>query len=385
MKKILFISNISRKITNFSIPSIKAAQSLGYDFHMAANYSEFNDDESKYDVKIHHIDLARNPFDFKNIKAYKQMIDLINNENIDVIHCNTPIGGILGRLCGHKAKTPKIIYTAHGFHFYDGAPLINNIIFKSAEKWLAKYTDALITINEEDYKYAKKLKLRGNGNVYCIPGVGINTNQFKDINIDKQKIRQSFGLGEEDVVCITMGDLIKRKNYETSIRAIAKLNNKKIHFLICGIGPIENELKNLCENLGVENQVHFLGFREDVKELLKISDIFLFDSFQEGLPRATMEAMASGLPCIVSDIRGNRDLIEDEKGGFLRSPKDINGFSNCIMELAYNKELRNLYSIYNLEKIKSYDVEKVIKHMLNIYKCEINKGVKNENITLTSK
>ena len=144
MKKILFISNISNRITNFSLPSIYAAKNLGYEFHMAANYSNFNDEPEKYDVKLHHIDLDRNPFSKQNIIAYKQMLELIEKEKFDVIHCNTPIGGVLGRLCGKKADVPKVIYTAHGFHFYKGAPLINRTIFKWAEMWMARYTDAIL-------------------------------------------------------------------------------------------------------------------------------------------------------------------------------------------------------------------------------------------------
>ena len=179
MKKILFISNISKKITNFSIPSIIAAQSLGYEFHLAANYSAFDDDASKYNVKIHHLDLARNPFSVKNIRAYKQLVNLIQEEEFDVIHCNTPTGGVLGRLCGKKAKVKKIIYSAHGFHFYNGAPLINNTLFKWVERWLAHYTDAIITINKEDFEAAQKFRLRNGGKVYYVPGVGVDTNSYQ--------------------------------------------------------------------------------------------------------------------------------------------------------------------------------------------------------------
>ena len=164
MKKILFISNISNRITNFSLPSIYAAKNLGYEFHMAANYSNFNDEPEKYDVKLHHIDLDRNPFSKQNIIAYKQMLELIEKEKFDVIHCNTPIGGVLGRLCGKKADVPKVIYTAHGFHFI-GASLINRTIFKWAEIWMARYTGAITTIIR-DYQATLKLKLRKGGKVY---------------------------------------------------------------------------------------------------------------------------------------------------------------------------------------------------------------------------
>lgn len=367
MKKILFISNISNKITNFSIPSIIAGQSLGYEFHMTANYSGFKDDASKYNVILHHIDLVRNPLSLHNIKAYRQIITLINKEKFDVIHCNTPIGGILGRICGNKTKVHRIVYTVHGFHFYKGAPFINRTIYKWAEKWLSHYTDAIITINQWDYEAAKKFRLRKNGKVYYVPGVGIDTHIYNLDGIEKNELRKSLGLEEDDIVIIAMGDLIKRKNYLSSIKAIAKANNSKLHFLICGEGPELETLMMLTKKLKLEKQIHFLGFRTDIKELLAISDIFLFTTYQEGLPRSMMEAMAAGLPCVSSRIRGNIDLIDDGKGGCLYKPDDIEGFANAINILAADKRKRDLMRIYNYEKIKQFDVENVKEEMYKIY------------------
>jgi len=290
-----------------------------------------------------------------------------------VVHCNTPIGGVLGRICGKRAKIPKIIYTAHGFHFYKGAPLINRTIFKWAEMWLARYTDAIITINQEDYQAAQKFKLRDNGKVYYIPGVGVDTKAFRLEGVDKQAIRSALGLSAEDIVLIAMGDLIQRKNYAASIKAIAKADNTKLHFLICGKGPLLDELKALARKLNVENQIHFLGFRTDIKELLQAADIFLFTTYQEGLPRSMMEAMAAGLPCVASKIRGNTDLIEDGIGGFLREPEDIDGFAEAINKLAFSKGLRNSMGLSNLKTIIRFDVENVKSEMKKLYEKELTK------------
>lgn len=371
MKKILFISNISNRITNFSIPSIVAAQSLGYEFHMAANYLGFKDDESKYNVTIHHIDINRNPLSIQNIKACKQLMALIRKEEFDVIHCNTPIGGVLGRVCGKKAKVPKIIYTAHGFHFYKGAPLVNRTLFKWAEMWMAHYTDAIITMNKEDYKAAKRFRIRNKGKVYFIPGVGVNTKLYQVDFVDKNELKNSLGLKKEDIVLIAMGDIIQRKNYASSIKAIAKVKNKKLHFLICGKGPEQENLQNLAKELNISDQIHFLGFRTDIKELLNIADIFLFTTYQEGLPRSMMEAMSAGLPCIASNVRGNIDLIENGKGGFLRNPDDIDGFAQAINLLAEDIDLREKMKVSNMHTIKKFDVENVKNEMKKIYKKEL--------------
>lgn len=369
-KKILFIGNITNRITNVAIPSIEASKELGYEFHMAGNLSGFKDDEKKYNVILHHIDLVRNPLSFNNIKAFNQMVKLLKKENFDVIHCNTPIGGMLGRIGGKLAKTKKIIYTAHGFHFYKGAPLINKTIFKWAEMWMARFTDALITINQEDYKTAKDFRLRKNGNVYYIPGVGVNLSEYQNIEA-RYDLRESLGLDENNIILIAMGDLILRKNYSTSIEAIANTNNPNIHFLICGNGPELHNLQSLAKKLNIEKQIHFLGFRSDIKELLAIADIFLFSTFQEGLPRSMMEAMASGLSCIVSNIRGNTDLIENGIGGYLVDSTDIMSFTKYIQILVNNPTKRQEMGAFNKETIKKFDVENIKIEMKKIYKKEL--------------
>lgn len=375
--KLLFISNIGGKsLGNFSKSSILAAKELGIEFHIAANWSNasvklLREDEKRYGIKVHHIDFIRNPFHPKNVRAVKQLLSLINEEKFDAIHCNTPIGGVSGRICGKLLNVPRVIYTAHGFHFYEGAPLVKNKLIKFAEMILAQYTDAIITINQEDYKAAKNFKLRNNGHVYLVHGVGIDTNELRNVQVDKTELRRKLNLKNDDIVMIAMGDLIKRKNYEVAIRAIAETKRSNIHFLICGTGPMLDTLKSLSEELGVSDHIHFLGYRSDIKELLSISDIFLFTTYQEGLPRSMMEAMAAGLPCIASKIRGNIDLIEDGKGGFLYHPDDVEGFTQAINILINDKDLRNKMSHYNLKRIKKFDIYNVKNEMKDIYFKEL--------------
>lgn len=371
MKKILFVSNISKKLTNFSIPSIEAAKEVGYDFHMAANLKDFKEINKSHEIKLHHLDISRNPFNIKNFKAYKQMNNLLKKENFDAIHCNTPMGGILGRICGKKANVQKVIYTAHGFHFYKGASPIKSFLFKSIEKFLASYTDAIITINNEDYEAAKKFHLRKKGEVYFIPGVGVNTQEYNNDNINKFEFKQSLGLHEDAIIFVAMGDLIARKNYKTSIEAISLASNPKINLLICGAGPELSELKKYAITKNVEKQIHFLGYRSDIKEILSVSDVFLFTTFQEGLPRSMMEAMSSGLPCIASKIRGNVDLIENGEGGYLVAPGNSKGFSEAINVLSRDATLRNTMGKNNLANVKKYDVANIKKEMKKIYSNEL--------------
>ena len=365
MKKALLISNVTNRFTNFIIPSIEVLNEMGYEVYTCANYTNFNDDKDKYSVKMHHIDFQRNPFNLKNIRAYKQLLKLMKDEKFDIVHYNTPIGGLLGRICAKKAKVPKVIYTAHGFHFFEGNNKMKNFIYKTIEKWLAKYTDAIITINEEDYQAAQKFKLRNDGSVYKVNGVGIDISEFENVNIDIRKKREELGIKESDKVLISIGDVNKNKNTDLLIDIIYKCNNKNLKCLICGKGDQIEILKHKICNLKLESQILFLGFRNDIKELLKVSYIYISTSKREGLPRALMEAMASGLPCVVSNIRGNRDLIENDKNGYCCNK--IEEYVDAINSLIESEDKTYEFTKKNLEVIKNYDFKKVKNEIRVIY------------------
>lgn len=377
MKKILYITNIAgkRMSYNFVGTSIEAARTVEYKFYSVANRSnstleEIKEDEEKYGIKLYHIDLSRSPFSFQNIKAYKQLVKLIKEENIDCIHCNTPVGGILGRLAGKKCKVKKVIYQAHGFHFYKGSPKLNWLLYYPIERLLARYTDTLITINKDDYEFAlKKFKLRNNGKIHYVHGVGIDLSQYLcDLNeyqLIRNKKRMELGLSEDDIVLISAGRLDQNKNNATTIKALANVPN--IKFLLCGDGECRDSLMSLAENLGVADRVLFLGNRSDINDLYIASDIMIMMSFREGLSRSIMEAMASGLPCIVSKIRGNVDLIEDGKGGYLCNPNDDDLLSQLIGKIASNPFLRKEYGQHNRQKVKSFSFDCVKEEIIKVY------------------
>ena len=247
--KLLYILNVAKRVNNFSYSSMLAAQALGIEFHIAGNWSYESDedrqaDEEKYGIKIHQIDFIRTPYHPKNFKAYRQLKKLIFEEKYDVIHCNTPVGGILGRLAGKKCKVEKIIYQVHGFHFYKGAPKKNWLIFYPVEKWLARYTDTLITINQEDFELAKKkFKLRGDGKVYYVPGVGIDTEAYAPNDEIRAKKRKELGFSDDSFYAVSVGRLEENKNNKTLIRAVALCKNENIKLVLCGEGEQEKELE----------------------------------------------------------------------------------------------------------------------------------------------
>lgn len=372
-KGYLFISNSTKPTedvlestapigpNSFSKAAIWAASEMGWELHMGVNRNHPEKIESiGYDIKFYNQHSYRNIFALKdNWQAYKNLCAYLKaNPQIEIIHCNTPIGGVVGRLAGKKFKK-KVIYTAHGFHFYKGAPLFNRTILKWVEKWLARYTDILITINQEDFEAAQKFKLKKGGKVVHIPGVGIDLGPYSGCSqTERENKRKEIGLNADDTVIISIGDLNENKNTATIISAL-KDTPKNCHYLICGNGPLKRDLIYLSSRLGVEKRCHFLGFRQDIKDLLDASDIFVMASKREGLPRSTMEAMAAGLPCVVSDIRGNRDLIEEGKGGYLIDPHDTNEFSYKINLIINNPSLRMEMKAHNLERIKDFEINKV--------------------------
>ena len=382
VKRYLFISNSNKptlekeksreKITlgNVRKPCVESAHEMGYEIWIGVNRCKPEELEADTDYPVHFYDshTYRSIFALKdNWIAFCNTMRVLKKGNFEVVHCNTPIGGVIGRICGKLAKVPHVIYTAHGFHFYDGAPLLNRTVLKLAEMIMAHYTDVIITMNQEDFDAAKKFRLRNNGKVYCIPGVGIDTASYKNVAVDKSSLRASLGLKENDIVCISMGDLIKRKNYGVAIKAIAECKIPDVNYLICGKGPELENLQQMAKELGVENQIHFLGFRTDIKELLQVSDIFIFTTLQEGMPRSMMEAMASGLPCIASSIRGNIDLLEDGKGGYLVPVDDVSAVAEKLRILAFDKQLRKQMSERNLIRILDFDTAKVKEIIKKIY------------------
>ena len=357
------------KLENVNRPCLQTALEMDYDVYFGVNRENPKNIDCELPVHLYDSHTYRSITAFSdNRVAYQNLAKVIKEGDVDVIHCNTPVGGMIGRLAGKRYHVKKVIYTAHGFHFYKGAPLINRTVFKWAEQVMAHWTDAIITMNEEDYQSALKFRLRKGGKVYKVHGVGITLDEFNNIHVDKRTKRSELGLKRTDIVCISAGDLVARKNYSIAIKALAKVKNNNLHYLICGVGPEKEKLEKLAVEYGVSDRVHFLGFRSDVKELMKISDIFLFTTLQEGMPRSMMEAMACGLPCVASKIRGNVDLLVEGKGGYLREASDSEEMAQCLRCLAEDSNLRKKMSEYNLKTIKRFDVKVVKKEIEQIYK-----------------
>ena len=317
--------------------------------------------------KVHEMPFSRSPFSKNNLKAYKMLKKLVETENYNIVHTHTPNASMIARLacCKVRKQGTRVFYTAHGFHFFKGAPLKNWLMYYPIEKICARFTDVLITINKEDYALAQK-KMHAK-KVSYVPGVGIDLSKIQNIECDRNEVRKSMGVPEDCVLLLSIGELNVNKNHQVVVKALAKLNNKNFHYAVAGLGDQKENLLNLAKELGVENQFHLLGYRTDALKLYRAADIFVFPSFREGLSVSMMEAMASGCPIVCSKIRGNVDLVENEKGGYQFEPNDENLLSCHIQFLIDNPSRWGDMGNANIQKVKNFGLESVLNKMKDVY------------------
>ena len=363
--KILFVATVDIHIINHHLRMIHKLHALGHQVDVASHGSFKNDDiTNKYDVPF-----SKNPFSLNNLKAGKQVAKLIEQGGYDIVSCHTPLSSFFTRYCARNCDT-KMIYTAHGFHFYEGAPFINRTLYKTMEKIAAKYTDVLVTINEEDYRAARSFKLRKNGEVKLIHGVGIDLEEIEKARKDKTFIREALGIPMDSYICMSIGELNKNKNQLFVLKALLKYfkENPKLHYLICGVGPLKDEIEKWIQRNQLEKQIHLLGYRTDVRTLLYGVDTFFSPSFREGLPVSVMEAMAVGIPVIASNVRGNRDLIHDRQNGLLYEVQDENELQQEFECLYYNPGMRTTLSSEAKEDVKQYGKDIIDQKILELYK-----------------
>ena len=368
-RKLLLVATVVKMHVNvFHIPCLEMFQEQGWETWVCSRNDYDNPEECVIPHCDHYLDVPfeRNPLKPGNIRAYRMLRQIIEKEQFDLIYCHTPVGAMLARLASIsvRKKVTKVIYMAHGFHFYNGAPLLNWMIYYPVERFLSRFTDGLITINGEDYQRAKKFHAK---QTILIPGVGINLEKFQQKEPSQNQLREKNKIFEQTIILISVGELSKRKNHMTVIEALGQLKEQDIVYLICGEGPMKKELQNKAKELGIRHKVKLVGFRNDIPKLHKIADIFVFPSLQEGLPVALMEAMASGLPIVASRIRGNEDLIQNNRGGYLVRAENPTEYAEAIKQMIENPEKRNEMKEQNLEVIKGYSQNIVLSRMKEFF------------------
>jgi glycosyltransferase involved in cell wall biosynthesis len=356
--KILYVTTVSNTINAFLVPHIKFLLNKGHSVEIACHISQaFTRELVELGLVHHEISFNRLPISKSNLIAYKSMKRLVIGNQFEVVHVHTPIASFLTRLAAKRLKSTKIIYTAHGFHFHKGSSILSWIVYYPIEKYLSRFTDVLITINNEDYIRAKN-NFHAKKTVY-IPGVGIDLDSF-NISINKAKKRDELGVPSDAFLITSVGELNKNKNHKFVLKALGQINDKDIHYLICGEGNLKKKLLKLSKKLNIENRFHLLGHRSDVNEIYKVSDLFIMPSKREGLPVSLMESILSGLNVLGADTRGINDLIK----------KDENLYKSECLECLINsihrikKDNSNLYILED-ELQKDINLKNVIERTYN--------------------
>lgn len=372
-KKVLFVATVVKThIMQFHLPYLKMFQEMGWETAVAArnDYEDPADCQIPYCDRYFDIPFERLPWKKGNLRAYRMLKAIIDQEHYDLIHCHTPVGAMIARLAARAArrKGTKVIYTAHGFHFFRGAPVANWLLFYPVEWVLSFCTDVLITINQEDYARAKgHLHAK---RVEYVPGVGIDTARFRENTVDRWEKRRELGCADGDFLILTVAEMTANKNHITILKALALLKNEpmfaNLHYWICGRGETWQSLENSARELGIASHIHFLGYRNDAPELYPCCDLFAFMPYREGLSVALMEAMASGAPIVCTQIRGNRDLITDGVSGVFveNSPQAL---AEAIRALYADPQRREALGRGAREAVQAFDAEEVYRQMKEIY------------------
>lgn len=363
--KILYVTTIGITM-NFFKDYIRFLLDKGHSVDIATNENESKVATCYRDwgCKIYQIDTSRSPLSLGNLSAIKQIKKLVENEKYDIVHCHTPVAAMCCRIACRKARKngTKVIYTAHGFHFYKGAPIKNWILYYPIEKLLAKFTDKLITINSEDFELAKK---RMNTDVYLVNGVGVDGDRFNTENVED--IRNELSVDKNDFTVICVGELNKNKNQIKVIEAVDMLKCKNVKLWLAGKGGLKDELQAFIEEKQLSDVVKILGYRVDIEKYIKSSDLVVSMSIREGLGLNIIEAMLCGKPVIVSNNRGHRELYKNGLGGYMVEFDDANALADKISDLMNDKERCIKLGKYNQEKAEKYKKENVILQMKELY------------------
>lgn len=368
--KILYTATVLSHICQFHLPYLQTLQEAGVEVHVAArdNLAEKNGLQLKYADRYFNIPFQRSPKDSRNLKAYTQLKELLEKEHYDVIVCNTPMGGIITRLAAQamRRQGTKVVYMAHGFHFYQGAPKKNWLVFYPIEKFMARYCDVLITINEEDYALARK---KFHTKVEHIHGVGVSAERYHPVSdVERREMRKAEGLSDNDFVILCTGELNQNKDQKTLIAAAAKLKNTipNLKVLLAGNGPLEQALRDQIQAERLGNIVKLLGYRTDLEKVVPAVDLVVSCSHREGMPLNIIEAMLCKKAVVVSENRGHRELVDNSITGYLVPAGDGDQLSQRITELALDEDKRGRMSTEGYRKATKYTVATVRKELIPI-------------------
>ena len=376
MKKLL-ITSTDLMMIQFLVPHVKYLSENSFHVEIACSVvgdriEDVRTALSGVAKKIHTVRLERSPVSPNNLKGYGDMKRLLEENKYDIIWTNEPVMGVVTRLAARKLRRQgtKVIYMCHGFHFYKGASLPSWLLYYPVERFMSRFCDMIVTINHEDEARAKTFHCP---RVAHINGIGVDFSRLH-CTVTREEKRRELGVTDEDILVLSVGELQTRKNHEAIIRAIARLNNSHVKYMICGLGVLLEHLQKLAEDLGIRDQVSFLGYRMDIPEIMRAADIYAHPSKREGLGLASLEAMASGLPLVTSNIQGIPDYVENGVTGYMCDPEDVEGFAEHLRLVVEDRELRLTIDRTNMERVKKYAITEIQPIIADLFDFKTEKA-----------
>ncbi len=373
MKKVLMMAPMGSVHRRFNAANIEALRNLGCEVHLLANFEKGDGTEQQNleyaercrqeGIVIHSLPFVRASL-LKNIGLVKEIKSLFKRENFNIIHAHTETGGLLLRLSISAAERAKFVYTPHGMSFYKGAPLKTQLIYRPIERWICGGMDANLGMNLEELDVLQKWDRK---TAYYVHGIGLDLKRNQSVTVSREEIRNRFGIPDDAMMIVSVGELDDNKNHSSVVRALGELRQNNLYYVVCGVGTKRDELIALAKSCGIGDKVILAGYRKDIPNILHAADLFIFPSYHEGLPVSLMEAMASGLPVICSKIRGNVDLIQEGRNGFLFNPNDYNTLIPKIQAIISNRELMKYMSEQNKEDVEGFSYRVVVNELETIY------------------
>ena len=369
MPKLLVVTTVPITIRSFLLPFVRHFISLGWQVDgMAQGISEDDDCVRECD-RVYDIQWSRNVFDPRNLLAgISRVREVVSQENYDLVHVHTPIAAFVTRYA-LKDSQVKVIYTAHGFHFYKGGNAIKNTIFFNLEKLAGNWTDYLVVINQEDEAAARNNRFLSDEKIYYTRGIGVDTDYYAAGKVEPKaiaKVKRELQLSDTDSLLLSIAEFTPRKRHPDLLNALAKTANPKIHLALAGEGKTRSAMEALARELNIDKQVHFLGYRKDIPTLIQAADAVLLVSQQEGLPRSIMEAMCLNTPVIGTNIRGTQDLLSDGCG-LLVELGNTDALAEAMIRVVEDPQSLATMAEKAKVKMQDYDIEQIIKQYEDIY------------------
>lgn len=371
-RKVLLTATVQSHIAQFHRALAQMLHSHGYEVHVAArdNLAVKNGLKIDWADKVYDVPFSRSPKSRDNIKAYRLLKHIIDSEHYDFIHCNTPMGGIITRLAARKTRKSgtKVIYTAHGFHFYKGASRLAWLTYYPVERFFCRWTDTLITINHEDFRLAtKKFKTA----VSYIHGVGVDSSRYVPLTYEAEgaRLRDELDIPADAEVIMSIGELLPNKNQQMIIKAMPRILEKcpNAFLIIAGNGPQRENLGILISCLGLTASVRLIGYCTHLEKYQKIASVVAACSYREGLPLNIVEAMLADNPVVAAKNRGHNELISDGETGFLVERDDSEAMADRIIRLLTSPELHRHMGDKAHEFAMMYSFDNVKTELENIY------------------